>query len=216
MSDNMTDAPAADPGEELQRQLQFIQLWRVSVRLEYALLALIGVLAASIAVAFLVLGLGEDDITGAWGYPMLWFISLLRASSVILPIPGGGLTIAAGALMDPVWGIPAPVMVGLIAGSAESLGEFTGYWAGINGGKLMEGRRLYETIKRWLRKAPFPTMFVMSFAPSPVFDVAGLAAGAARIPIRIFYPAVLIGKVMRGIAMGFTGYYGITILEKIL
>jgi uncharacterized membrane protein YdjX (TVP38/TMEM64 family) len=216
MSDNMTDAPAADPGEELQRQLQFIQLWRVSVRLEYALLALIGVLAASIAVAFLVLGLGEDDITGAWGYPMLWFISLLRASSVILPIPGGGLTIAAGALMDPVWGIPAPVMVGLIAGSAESLGEFTGYWAGINGGKLMEGRRLYETIKRWLLKAPFPTMFVMSFAPSPVFDVAGLAAGAARIPIRIFYPAILIGKVLRGIAMGFTGYYGITILEKIL
>ena len=34
-----------DPGEELQKQLQYIRLWRVSVRLEYASLAAIAVLA---------------------------------------------------------------------------------------------------------------------------------------------------------------------------
>jgi uncharacterized membrane protein YdjX (TVP38/TMEM64 family) len=196
-----------DPGEELQKQLQYVRLWRVSVRLEYASLAAIAVFAVSLAVAFIVLGLGEDDITGGWGYPMLWVISGLRASSVILPIPGSGLTIAAGAIMDPLWGIPVPIAVGVTAGSAESLGEFTGYWAGVNGGKLMEGRRLYELIRRWIRKAPFPTMFVMAFTPSPVFDVAGLAAGAARVPIRIFFPAILLGKIGRGIAMGAAGFY---------
>lgn len=208
----LTPPPAQPPGppdkgDELQKHLQYVRLWRVSVRLEYASLALIGVFAVSLAIAFVALGLGEDDITGGWGYPMLWLISGLRASSVILPIPGSGLTIAAGAIMDPLWGIPVPIAVGVTAGTAESLGEFTGYYAGINGGKLMKGRRLYEEISRWLRKAPFPTMFVMSFMPSPVFDVAGLAAGAARIPIRIFYPAVLLGKVGRGIAMGAAGFY---------
>ncbi len=196
-----------DSGEELQKQIQYVRLWRVSVRLEYASLGAIAVFAVSLAVAFIVLGLGEDDITGGWGYPMLWVISGLRASSVILPIPGSGLTIAAGAIMDPLWGIPVPIAVGLTAGSAESLGEFTGYWAGINGGKLMEGRRLYELIRRWIQKAPFPTMFVMAFAPSPVFDVAGIAAGAARVPIRIFFPAILLGKIGRGIAMGAAGFY---------
>jgi len=196
-----------EPGEELRQQLQYIRLWRVSVRLEYAVLAAIGVFAVSVAVAFVALGLGEDDVTGGWGYPMLWVISGLRASSVILPIPGGGLTIAAGAIMDPLWGIPVPIAVGVTAGSAESLGEFTGYWAGLNGGKLMEGRRLYELIRRWIRKAPFPTMFVMAFTPSPVFDVAGIAAGAARVPIRIFYPAILLGKIGRGIAMAAAGFY---------
>ena len=201
-----TDQPP-DPSEELQEQLQYVRLWRVSVRLEYASLAAIAVFAVSLAVAFIVLGLGEDDITGGWGYPMLWVISGLRASSVILPIPGSGLTIAAGALMEPLWGIPVPIAVGVTAGSAESLGEFTGYWAGVNGGKLMEGRRLYELIRRWIQKAPFPTMFVMSFAPSPVFDIAGLAAGAARVPIRIFFPAVLMGKILRGTAMGAAGFY---------
>ncbi len=50
-------------------------------------------------------------------------------------------------------------------------------------------------------------MFVMAFAPSPVFDVAGLAAGAARVPIRIFFPAILLGKIGRGIAMGAAGFY---------
>lgn len=196
-----------DPDEEVQKQLQYVRLWRVSVRLEYASLAAIGVFAVSVAVAFIALGLGEDDITGGWGYPLLWVISGLRAASVILPIPGGGLTIAAGAIMEPLWGIPVPIAVGVTAGSAESLGEFTGYWAGVNGGKLMEGRRLYELIRRWIRKAPFPTMFVMSFMPSPLFDVAGIAAGAARVPIRIFYPAILLGKIGRATIMAAVGLY---------
>ena len=56
----------------------------------------------------------------------------------------------------------------------------------------------------------------MSFAPSPVFDVAGLAAGAARVPVRIFYPAILIGKIGRGILMAYVGYYGISFVEKFL
>jgi uncharacterized membrane protein YdjX (TVP38/TMEM64 family) len=211
------DPPAAprDSGEALHEAQQHVRLWRFSVRLEFLTLAAIGAFALTVAVAFILLDLGEDDITGGWGYPILWGISLLRASSVLLPIPGSGLTIAAGGLMDPLWGIPVPIAVGVTAGTAESLGEFTGYWAGINGGKLMEGRRIYETIRRWIQKAPFPTMFLMSFMPSPLFDVAGLAAGAARVPIRIFFPAILLGKIGRGILMAAAGYWGIGLIEQI-
>ncbi len=216
MTQPVQTEPPPDPGAELQKQIQYVRLWRVSVRLEYASLAAIAVFAVSAAAAFIALGLGEDDITGGWGYPMLWVISGLRASSVILPIPGSGLTIAAGAIMDSLWGIPVPIAVGVTAGSAESLGEFTGYWAGVNGGKLMEGRRLYELIRRWIRKAPFPTMFVMAFTPSPMFDVAGIAAGAARVPIRIFFPAILLGKIGRGIAMGAAGFYASDFLTNVL
>lgn len=205
-----TNAPgqAFDPGAELQKAQQYVQLWRLNVRLEFLTLGAIGVFALSVAAAFVVLDLGEDDISGGYGYPILWVISLLRASSVILPIPGSGLTIAAGALMDPLWGVPAIIAVGVVAGSAESIGEFTGYYAGINGGKLMENRKIYQTIRRWIQKSPGPTMLVMSFMPSPLFDVAGLAAGAARVPIRIFYPAILAGKIARGVLMAAAGFYG--------
>lgn len=214
MTDADTDAPVS-PGEELQQIQQYARLWRFSVRLEYLMLGLIAVFAVGVAAAFVILDLGSDDITGGWGYPILWGISLLRASSVLLPIPGSGLTIAAGGIMDPLWGIPVPIAVGVTAGTAESIGEFTGYYAGLNGGKLMEGRPLYRRVREWIQKAPFPTMFLMSFMPSPLFDVAGLAAGAARLPIRIFYPAILLGKVGRGILMAAAGYWGIGLIEDI-
>jgi membrane protein DedA with SNARE-associated domain len=214
-----TDPGAAvrpEAGAELQRAQQYLQFWRLSVRLEYLMLALIGVFAVSVGVAFVVFDLGEDDITGSWGYPVLWIISLLRASSVLIPIPGSGLTVAAGAVMEPLGGIPVPIAVGVTAGTAESIGEFTGYYAGLNGGRLMEGRKLYDTVRVWLGKSPFATMFVMAFMPSPVFDVAGLAAGAARIPVRIFYPAILLGKIGRGIVMAAAGYWASGVLLDII
>ncbi|MEO6196947.1 MAG: VTT domain-containing protein, partial [Dehalococcoidia bacterium] len=209
--------PPVDPGAELQKTQQYVQFWHLRARLEFVMLAVIGLFAGSVATAFILLDLGEDDLrSGTLGYAILWIISLLRASSVLLPIPGSGLTVAAGAIMDPLWGIPVPIAVGVTAGTAESIGEFTGYYAGINGGKLMEGRPLYEKVSAWIKKAPFPTMFVMAFMPSPVFDVAGLAAGAARVPIRIFYPAILLGKIGRGIIMAAAGYYASAFLIDLI
>ena len=55
------------------------------------------------------LDLGQDDIQ-RWGYAGLFGIVLLRSASVVLPMPGGGLIFAAGGLLDPVWGIPAPIV----------------------------------------------------------------------------------------------------------
>lgn len=213
----MTDPqPETAPPAAEHKFQQYVRLGRINLRVEFLFLAAIGVFAVGIAAGFLLLDLGEDDITGSLGYPMLWVISLLRASSVLIPVPGSGLTIAAGAVMDPMYGIPVPLAVGLTVGTAESLGEFTGYAAGASGGKLMEGRRLYEWVRSAIRKRAFTTMLVLSLAPSPVFDVGGLAAGAARLPIRVFYPAVLLGKTARGVVMAAAGLYGIELVGKFL
>jgi uncharacterized membrane protein YdjX (TVP38/TMEM64 family) len=219
MSDTDTvespDAPSRDPFLDLDIAEQYIRLWRFRARIEYVLLGVIAITAVSIAVGFIALDVGVEDVQ-EWGYPALWLISGLRAASVLLPIPGSGLTFAAGAIMEPFMGIPAPIMVGITAGSAESLGEFTGYAAGYGGGRILDKRRLYHKIKAWIQKRAFLTVLVMSLTPSPLFDVAGLAAGASRVPIRVFWPAVLIGKVVRGIAMAAAGYYGFEIAKTIL
>jgi membrane protein YqaA with SNARE-associated domain len=217
----MEDTTVNDPPREstgffeLDLVQQRIRVGRFSTRLEYILLALIATMAVSIFIGFILLGIGIDDIK-RWGYPALFLISGLRAASVILPIPGSGLTFAAGAFMDPVFGIPAPIAVGVVAGFAESLGEFTGYAAGYGGGRLLDKRALYERVKGWIRKRAFLTIMIMGMMPSPLFDVAGIAAGASRVPIRVFWPAVLIGKIIRGIAMATAGYYGVQIFEKII
>lgn len=211
-----TEPQTADhPAVELQKTKQYIRLWRLNVRIEVLFLAALGAFAIAVAAGFLLLGLGEDDIKGRFGYPMLWVISLIRASSVLVPMPGAGLTLAAGALMDPVLGIPVPVMVGLTVGTAESIGEFTGYAAGVSGGRLLEGKRLYETIRRSIQKRAYTTMFVLALAPSPVFDVGGIAAGAARLPIRVFYPPVLVGKILRATGVATAGFYGIELIRNI-
>ena len=87
----MVDPPPAaprDPGAELQQSQQYVRLWRFSIRLEFLTLAMIGAFAVSVAAAFVLLDLGEDDITGGWGYPILWVISLLRGSGTMRKVYG--------------------------------------------------------------------------------------------------------------------------------
>lgn len=217
----MEDTTVKEPPQENSRffELDLVQqrlrIGRFRTRLEYILLGLIAVMAVSMFVAFILLGIGTDDVK-RWGYPALFLISGLRAASVILPLPGSGLTFAAGAFMDPLYGIPVPIAVGVVAGLAESFGELTGYAAGLSGGRLLDKRKLYQRVKDWIRKRAFVTILVMGLMPSPVFDVAGLAAGASRVPIRVFWPAVLIGKITRGILMAAAGSAGWQIIEKIL
>jgi uncharacterized membrane protein YdjX (TVP38/TMEM64 family) len=128
-------------------------------------------------------------------------------------MPGGGVIFAAGGLLDPVGGVPAPIAVGLVAGFAESIGEMTGYGAGMGGSPMLKDRAVYQRIRRWIEKRPFQTVFLMTFTPPILFDVAGLAAGAARVPIRVFYPALLVGKILRDTMVATAGYYSFGIVE---
>jgi membrane protein DedA with SNARE-associated domain len=197
---------------EVEREGLFVHIGRRRVRLEYLLLAAMLVLAACLGGLFIALDLGVDDIQ-RWGYAGLFAIVLLRSASVVLPMPGGGIIFAAGGLLDPVLGVPAPIMVGLVAGFAESIGELTGYAAGMGGSTMLKDRAIYVRIRRWIERRPFLTVFLMTFTPPILFDVAGLAAGAARVPLRIFYPALLIGKILRDILVATAGYYSLGIVE---
>ncbi|HEV8575090.1 MAG TPA: VTT domain-containing protein [Dehalococcoidia bacterium] len=196
----------------VEREGLFIHLGRRRVRLEYLLLATMLIFACSLAALFFALDLGKGDVQ-RWGYAGLFGIVLLRSASVVLPMPGGGVIFAGGGLLDPVLGVPAPIAVGLVAGFAESLGELTGYGAGMGGSQMLKDRTVYRRIKRWVEKRPFQTVFLMTFTPPVLFDVAGLAAGAARVPLRVFYPALLSGKILRDTLVATAGFYSFGIVE---
>jgi membrane protein DedA with SNARE-associated domain len=185
------------------------------LHLEYVLLGGVVVLAVAIAAFAIILRLGPEDVE-KWGYPGLFVIALLRSASVLIPVPGGGITFAGGAVLDGAFGLPAPLLVGLTVAVAESIGEFTGYGAGLGGSRMLEARASYQRVKSWIRQRAALTIFGMSMLPSPMFDVAGLAAGASRVPIRIFYPAMFSGKLVRGVIVATLGYYSITFIEKFL
>jgi len=134
---------------EVEREGLFIHLGRRRVRLEYLLLVGMLLLALGFGALFIALDLGKDELE-RWGYAGLFGIVLFRSASVVMPMPGGGIIFAVGGLRYPIAGIPAPVAVGLVAGLAESLGEFTGYAAGLGGGRMLKGRAIYRRVKGWV------------------------------------------------------------------
>ena len=200
---------------EVESEGLFVHIGRRRVRLEYLLLGAILVFAGTLSALFFALDLGMDDVE-RWGYAGLFGIVLLRSASIVIPIPAPGIIFASGGLLDPLWGIPAPIAVGVIAGFAESLGEFTGYAAGVGGSPMLERRSIYRRIRRWVERRPFLTVFALSFTPGPLFDVGGLAAGATRVPIRIFFPAMLIGKILRDTIVATAGYFGVDLVGDAL
>lgn len=200
---------------EVEPQGLYVHLGRRRVRLEYLLVVLMLGVALAAVISLWALDLGADDLE-RWGYGGLFLIALLRSASVVIPVPAPGLIFGAGALLDSHWGIPAPVMVGLVAGTAESIGEMTGYAAGVGGSTLAHKSRLYADIKRRVQKRPVVTVLVLSLFPSPVFDIAGLAAGASRVPIRLFYPPLLVGKVLRATFWAAAGYFGVDFVGDLI
>ena len=200
---------------EIEREGLFVHIGRRRVRLEYLLLAAMLALGLSLGVVFIALDLGKDDVE-RWGYLGLFGIVLLRSASVVFPVPAPGIIFGAGGLLDPLWGIPAPIAVGVVAGFAESLGEFTGYAAGWGGSPMLERQSIYRRVRRWVERRPFLTILALSFTPGPLFDVAGLAAGATRVPIRVFYPPMLIGKIIRDTMVATTGYFGVDLVGNAL
>ena len=105
-------------------------------------------------------------------------------------MPGVLFTSAMGAVFN-------PYLVALAAGSGATLGELTGYVAGFSGKAVIENRKWYDKVTVWMRKYGGITILVLAFVPNPVFDIAGMVAGALRMPLWKYLLYSWIGKVAK-------------------
>ncbi len=172
--------------------------------LEYVLLAAIALLITATAFVFFYFDVGLAKLS-TYGYIGLFLVSLISAASIVLPMPGAAAITGAGALLDPIWGIPVPLLVGLVAGIAETIGELTGYAAGYGGSPLFRDKPLYPRVKAWMERRGVLTMFLLSCFPNPLVDVAGVAAGAVKMRITGFLTGVFPGKVLKNIYLSAGG-----------
>lgn len=184
-------------------------------RLEYLLLIAFGLLTTVTAIIFFLFGFDLERLS-SYGYIGLFLVSLISAASIVLPMPGVAAITGAGALLDPVLGIPVPIMVGIVAGVAESLGEFTGYVAGYGGSAVLRDQSSYPRVKAWMQRNGSVTMFLLSSFPNPFIDVAGVAAGAVQLPIRKFFFPMLAGKFIKNVYLASGGLAASEIIERML
>ncbi len=157
----------------------------------------------------------QDDLE-AFGYPGIFLANFLGAATVFVPVPG--LTAAGQALIvagsERLW-TPGVVIAGA---SGMTLAESTAYLTGTVGRdvaeqrlSLMEGRlgdwmrRGSARVDRLMASYGFLTLLVLSGVPNPLFEFAGITAGAVRMNFWRFLLAVGIGKTARVIILVIVG-----------
>ncbi len=159
------------------------------------ILALLFIIALSLGIA-----LYGDRFSGlgAYGYPGLFLLNILASATLILPAPGLALAFGAGVNLNP-W------LVGLAVGAGSTLGELTGYLAGFSGRGAVENRNLYNRLRPWMERHGLWVLFVLGLIPNPLFDVAGIIAGAMKIPVWKFLAATGAGKVLKATLVAYAG-----------
>ena len=135
----------------------------------------------------------QTETLTTYGYPGVFLFSLVTSATVILPAPGLIVVYAMGTALNPLF-------VGLAAGAGATLGEMSGYLAGYSGRGVVEDTATYERIRRWMslheRRSGWMILF-LAFIPLPFFDLAGMAAGALKMPVYRFILWSLPGKILK-------------------
>jgi uncharacterized membrane protein YdjX (TVP38/TMEM64 family) len=138
----------------------------------------------------------------AWLAYLNVFISTLVCNlTVIVPVPiATSIMIAAASRWN-------PVMVALAASIGGTLGELSGYYAGYLGKRIAVNEHVagYNRVAGWMNRYGIWAILFLAFQPVIPFDIAGLVAGAARVPMYKFLPALWAGKFPKYIVLCYSG-----------
>lgn len=137
------------------------------------------------------------DLKG-YGYFGIFLISVLGNATIILPVPVILTAFLGGSIFN-------PILVGLVAAFGATIGELTGYLAGSAGQYAIEKDKRLEKIQKWMDKYGVVVLFILAAVPNPLFDLAGIVAGATKIPVWKYLVVVFFGKVIKFVLISYLG-----------
>jgi uncharacterized membrane protein YdjX (TVP38/TMEM64 family) len=157
-----------------------------------------GIIAIAVALAITAAILLSDPVPAAkallgdFGYLGVFLVMLVSTSTVFLPAPG----LAAAFLAGSSWN---PLLVGVFGGLGAAIGEMVGYLFGYGGKEIAEAHhdKAYVRVQGWMDRYGFFLVFAFAAVPNPLFDLAGIAAGASSYPPWKFFIAVLLGSIVK-------------------
>jgi len=138
----------------------------------------------------------------AWLAYLNVFISTLVCNlTIFIPVPVATPILIATATQ---WN---PVMVALAASIGGTLGELSGYYAGYLGKRIAINERVagYSKVTEWMNRYGIWAISFLGFQPVIPFDIAGLVAGAAKVPMYKFLLALWVGKFPKYITLCYSG-----------
>ena len=183
-----------DPDEDTSSESPVVERRKRSwVRLGAALLALL----ALNVLAFWVIGLPavQEFFQGLEGsvYIGSFLLAFFTNFTVAVPIPYNPIILQMMETTSMPW------LVAITTAAGATLGETSGFLAGRAGKGTFEGTKFANWMTKQLSHPvrAFVVLFLISAPPFPAFDVAGVVSGAVGVPAKVFYPAVLLGRLTR-------------------
>lgn len=142
----------------------------------------------------------RNDLVKLQGYGLLGIllISILGNATVVIPAPVILTAFIGGSVYN-------PLLVGLVVALGATIGELTGFMAGMGGRVAITDHRHFKKVEHWMTKSGFLTIFILAVIPNPLFDLAGMFAGATNYPIKRFLLATFLGKTIKFLTIALIG-----------
>lgn len=156
----------------------------------------------------------SPGVIGAVGIPMIVMLGFLGSVTVVVPVPVLPLVFAGAAILN-------PITLVIAAAASITAGMAVCYILGRRG----HSRAVrYATVSQpslpvpitnfysWSADNVGTASFLIAATPNPVFDYAGLIAGAGRLSARKFLAGTFAGKIAQASVIAFLGH---TVGERI-
>jgi membrane protein YqaA with SNARE-associated domain len=143
-------------------------------------------------------------------YSVIFGVTLLCNAGVMVPVY---LHTSLMMVAATIWN---PILVALVASIAGTLGEISGYYAGYFGRKIVvtEDMPGYNRFVDWVNRYGVLAIFLFSLQPILPFDIAGLTAGASRLPLWKFLLPCWAGKFIKYAVLCYFGFGALRFLPS--
>lgn len=170
---------------------------------------LFGVIFAIVISVFLFLNRNKFVHLQGLGLMGLFLLSIIGNATIVLPTPVVLTAFIGGSIFN-------PFLVTVITSFGATIGELTGYIAGISGRGVVDTDKKFEKVKYWMNKYGLWTLFILAAIPNPLFDIAGIIAGAYKIPVYKYFLVVLLGKIIKFGIIAFLGANSVKLIGTLI
>jgi membrane protein YqaA with SNARE-associated domain len=154
------------------------------------------------------------------GYLGLFVISIFAGSPIPVPTPSMILTFTLGSILN-------PLLVGLVSGFGNAVGNALIFWTGRSGHAVFRNifdpslsdkpsrsrvGRFFRRVSRmpdYARRRANVAVFFLSIYPNPILTPMILGMGAMRFHFWRFFLAIFAGKTVQSLVLSYLGYFGL-------
>jgi uncharacterized membrane protein YdjX (TVP38/TMEM64 family) len=147
------------------------------------------------------LGISVEEFATT-AYLVVFGVTLICNASILIPV---AVHISIMMAAASIWN---PILIAFIASIAGTLGEISGYYAGYLGKKVIvtETTPGYNKLVAWMKRYGLLAIFLLSLQPILPFDIAGITAGASKLPLWKFLLPCWAGKFPKYILFCYFGF----------